>query len=518
MRTAAFAMVFAATCLQISGKGYGIGAWAYLVALLLVYPHVQYWIAKKSIEPIKTELRGLTADSLLLGAFCAVVAFSDWLTFSVALATLSNNGANKGWRSTGPTALALAVGALIGSLVGGFHFAPHTELPAVLLCIVGIGGYVLVVANIAFYQNVKLRQTRANLKVREQELLEANQTLHKNLVEIDGLRRGLAEQANRDTLTHLFNRRYLDSSLEREIARCLREGKPLCLVMIDIDHFKKFNDRYGHQAGDACLKAIARALQECAKRAGDLAARYGGEEFSLVLPDADGADAMRLMEELLAVVQGLAIPHQHSMTGVVTISAGLAVMQAHSTATAEHLIRAADDALYYAKWGGRNRVHRAPDIFSQSTGHVGLPSDLEPLEWQPSYASGNVRMDEEHEQLFLQVNGIFAALLAGRSASEVAPLIDNLIRHVSQHFEVEEQLLTAAGYPGLTEHVGIHRKLMGRAVEVVSQYRNAKMRIGELLEFLAQELIVNHVRNADRRFPPLLADLSGNAAPDAPHG
>ena len=219
----------------------------------------------------------------------------------------------------------------------------------------------LAVGNITFARNVQLRLIREQLRARERELLDANATLHTSLEEIEALRKGLLEQANQDGLTTLFNRRFLDSTLERELARCKREAKPLALIMLDIDHFKKYNDCYGHQAGDECLKVVAQALQASAKRPGDLAARYGGEEFSLVLPDTDGVEALRMVEELRQKIEDAAMPHLQSDRKVVTISAGLAVMAASNYASAEQLLRAADGALYYAKWGGRNRVHVAPE-------------------------------------------------------------------------------------------------------------------------------------------------------------
>ena len=342
MRVASFATVFIATCLHIAGKAYGPGAWAYLVGLLLVYPQLEFWWVRRSAASPAAVVRALLLDSLLLGAYIATVKFSDWLTFSVALGVLSNSAANKSWRSTGSTLLALAAGALLGVGVGGFHFEPHTDWPASLLCMLGLVAYVLAVGNITFARNVQLRLIREQLRARERELLDANATLHTSLEEIEALRKGLLEQANQDGLTTLFNRRFLDSTLERELARCKREAKPLALIMLDIDHFKKYNDCYGHQAGDECLKVVAQALQASAKRPGDLAARYGGEEFSLVLPDTDGVEALRMVEELRQKIEDAAMPHLQSDRKVVTISAGLAVMAASNYASAEQLLRAAD--------------------------------------------------------------------------------------------------------------------------------------------------------------------------------
>jgi diguanylate cyclase (GGDEF)-like protein/hemerythrin-like metal-binding protein len=500
MRVSSFATVFVATCIQLAGKGYGPGVWSFLVALLLVYPQAQYWRVLRTSQPISVVMNALVLDSFLLGIFSAAVGFSDWLTFSVVLGTLSNSAANKGWRSTGITLLALAAGALLAVAVGGFHFLTPTEWQSALLCMVGLGVYVLAVGNLAFSRNLQLRSTREQLRARERDLLEANATLRTSLTEIEALRKGLLEQANQDGLTKLFNRRFLDTTLERELARCKRESKPLALILLDIDHFKKYNDCYGHQAGDECLKAIASALQGSAKRAGDLAARYGGEEFSLVLPDTDGVDALRMAEELRQEIEAMAMPHAESDRGVVTISAGLAVMFEERHSSAEELLKAADEALYYAKWGGRNRVQVAPESSKRLRMDAQMPGGSLQLTWRRAYACGHAELDVQHEQLFRQINEVLLAITEGLPSDAVDALIDKLMRAVVVHFECEEALLTAIGFPDAEDHVAQHRALMSRAVDLVSQYRSGDLRMGDLLQFLAQDLIAKHMLKADRAY------------------
>jgi diguanylate cyclase (GGDEF)-like protein/hemerythrin-like metal-binding protein len=444
-------------------------------------------------------MRSLLLDSVLLGGYCACVGFADWLTFSVTLGSLSNYSANKGWKRSGENFLGLVIGALLGVALGGFHFSPETAWPAAVLCMLSLGWYILAVGNVAFHRNAQLRMTREQLKSREIELLQANDKLQTTLAEVEILRKGLVEQTNRDPLTDLFNRRYLDSTLQREIARCARESRPLALIMLDIDHFKKFNDHYGHQAGDECLKAVSLALQASAKRASDLAARYGGEEFSLVLPDTDAVQARRMAEELRGAIQSLGIAHDGSPSGVVTASVGLAITYGADSTNAESLIRAADDALYYAKWGGRNRVQMAPKVFPEA-GAVGYaPEDIVDLVWQPSYACGHAEIDLQHTNLFAQVNRIYAAIKAQQPRSEVAVLMDNLVRHVAEHFEAEEQVFAGIGFPGLQEHARLHQHLIGNAVDLIGRYRNQELPIGDLLRFLSQDLIGKHILGADHQ-------------------
>jgi diguanylate cyclase (GGDEF)-like protein/PAS domain S-box-containing protein len=164
----------------------------------------------------------------------------------------------------------------------------------------------------------------------------------------------LQEQAIRDPLTGLHNRRYLDETLPRELQRAERAGQPVGVIMLDIDHFKRFNDTYGHDAGDALLQTMGTFLQRNT-RGDDIACRYGGEEFTLVLPGASLADARQRAEELREGIQSLSVEHQGQPLGAVTASLGVAVFAAHGTTT-DALVRAADQALYQAKRNGRNRV------------------------------------------------------------------------------------------------------------------------------------------------------------------
>jgi diguanylate cyclase (GGDEF)-like protein/PAS domain S-box-containing protein len=167
----------------------------------------------------------------------------------------------------------------------------------------------------------------------------------------------LRRQAERDGLTRVANRRRFDAVLAQEWARMAREGSALSLIMADIDYFKRFNDTYGHQAGDDCLCAVARAIEGSAKRPADLVARYGGEEFAVILPGTHAAGARRVAEFIQVAVTALAIPHAGSEIGpVVTISLGVACRRPAQGVPSAELLAAADRALYRSKEGGRNRI------------------------------------------------------------------------------------------------------------------------------------------------------------------
>src|SRR5262249_40868867 len=148
------------------------------------------------------------------------------------------------------------------------------------------------------------------------------------------LREALRSQSIRDPLTGLFNRRYLDESFALEVARAGRARSPIAVLMIDVDHFKRFNDSFGHDAGDAVLKCVGEARGASAGR-GDIACRFGGEEFTIIAPGASAEDAARRAEALRAAVSAIGVIHQGRPLGPVTCSIGVASFPAHGTEPAE---------------------------------------------------------------------------------------------------------------------------------------------------------------------------------------
>ena len=159
-----------------------------------------------------------------------------------------------------------------------------------------------------------------------------------------------------DSLTGLPNRRSFDIALYNEFSRYKRNGTQLSLIMLDVDHFKKYNDHYGHQKGDECLQQIAQALKVTVERATDILARYGGEEFVVILPNTDSQGASVLAKKIGEAVFALNLPHIASDTsGFVTVSLGITSAEDHELTDGEQLVALADKALYQAKNNGRNR-------------------------------------------------------------------------------------------------------------------------------------------------------------------
>jgi len=197
---------------------------------------------------------------------------------------------------------------------------------------------------------LRLKEEMDHRKAREGELLILNERLGEANRELERL-------AITDGLTSLANRRYFNQFLANEWRRAVRQQAPFSILMIDIDHFKPYNDNYGHLAGDICLQKVALALQAVVHRPGDLLARYGGEEFVVVLPDTDADGALALAQACHDQVTALKLAHKASSLGAcVTISIGVATRRAGPQGSAAQVVARADEALYQAKSAGRNRT------------------------------------------------------------------------------------------------------------------------------------------------------------------
>jgi diguanylate cyclase (GGDEF)-like protein len=177
--------------------------------------------------------------------------------------------------------------------------------------------------------------------------------------EIHTAHRELKEVSRLDGLTQIANRRAFDEALETEWKRCIRNKTPLSIIIGDIDFFKQFNDIYSHQAGDACLKAVASALNESIFRVEDMVARYGGEEFAAILPGVDANGAYAVAERMRRSARELAIPHEKGVGGLISCSFGVATIQPSNDHTPLQLLRTADAGLYAAKHAGRNQTKLA---------------------------------------------------------------------------------------------------------------------------------------------------------------
>lgn len=206
--------------------------------------------------------------------------------------------------------------------------------------------FTVLIAGIAGRFNKSLRYTW-QLTFEKEDLVNA-------LTEAHDQQSALAKS---DSLTGMANRRYFDEVLEKEFFRLRRSGGRLSLLMLDVDHFKAFNDKYGHIAGDDCLKQVADVFRKSVSRVSDLAARYGGEEFVGIMPETDNAGALAVAEQIRSAVESLQIAHESSSTArYVTVSLGVVTLNCSEVDSTTSVIARTDAQLYRAKTGGRNRI------------------------------------------------------------------------------------------------------------------------------------------------------------------
>lgn len=246
----------------------------------------------------------------------------------------------------------------ISVLLLGAHMAQHRPR----------SGFAAVMAALLIYTfrasilQTRLRQVQDSLNDTERSLRQLNRKLH--------------EQSLIDPLTGVANRRRFEEVLEVEWNRALRSSWPISVVMLDIDHFKSLNDRYGHVRGDECLTAVAQILRRDLRRGGELLARYGGEEFVAVLPNVDAEGAMLTAEAMRNRVHQLGIENHGSPLGRLTISIGICSVIPVSGLKRDCLVEAADTALYRAKAGGRNRAEAGEPALPAAQESGSLPSGL----------------------------------------------------------------------------------------------------------------------------------------------
>lgn len=353
VRVAAFALICVPIGLHMLPRGHGPIVWTLFVLQFLIYPHLMYWFTRKAGDREQSELNSMIVDAVVSGAWVAGLGFPLWISIALFLANLLNHTITRGVPGILTCPLAFASGALASTTVIAFHVSADTSGLVTLSAIIGLAVYLSLIGIEFFAYINQLHNVQDTLDSQKKTLEGANAILHEQIGKIHDLQEKLREQANRDSLTGLFNRRYLEGTLERELARCRREGAPLTMVLLDVDHFKKVNDTYGHPAGDEVLRALSHLLSENA-RIEDIVCRYGGEEFLLVLPKMPLDIAIDRAAQLLKAFRETTVT-VGEMRIQTTISIGIAAAPEHAE-SAEGLIQCADRALYQAKANGRDRA------------------------------------------------------------------------------------------------------------------------------------------------------------------
>lgn len=334
--------------------------------------------------------------------------------------------------------------------------------------------------------DISRQEAVAEMRQSLERLHQTNLELQNSLVELDRL-------ASTDKLTGAWNRRRLEEAVINEMDRLRRYDHPLCLLLIDIDFFKKINDHHGHSAGDQVLVELASVVLS-SLRVSDSLTRWGGEEFVVLCPNTTLSTVAMLGERLRERIARTIFPE------VEHITASIGVAECMSGETWEQWFMRADAALYRAKACGRNQVQVAPETPKRIGVGENVSANFVKLAWHQAYECGHAAIDEEHQTLFTDANNLLAAILSGRPTEEVTVVIDVLIRDVVQHFQNEEAIITAAGFPGAEEHAEIHRGLVDSALALVARFHAGTLAIGDLFQYLAHDVVARHMLGADREF------------------
>lgn len=306
------------------------------------------------------------------------------------------------------------------------------------------------------------------------------------LGQLESKNRALEDLATSDELTGLANRHSLDIVLASEMERSSRYREPLSIILFDIDHFKRINDTWGHQAGDEVLRRLA-TIATGLVREPDTLYRWGGEEFLLVAPHTMLHGSLVLAEKLRVAIAAEVFPE----AGTVTSSFGVAELLPGESR--EDWFKRVDQALYRAKNAGRNRV---VGFGSED----GMPLPRVSIEWRPEWESGNPVIDAEHRSLVDLTNNLFDVSMSGRPKQDTLQAVDALILHVAGHFENEEMILADAAYPGLRAHAGLHRELVQAAHDLRSRVEAGTLDCSTLFDFLVDKVVIGHMINADTEF------------------
>jgi diguanylate cyclase (GGDEF)-like protein/hemerythrin-like metal-binding protein len=317
--------------------------------------------------------------------------------------------------------------------------------------------------------------------------------------EVDQLRERIVELerlSSTDRLTDAWNRGHLDRVIESELSRSIRFRQPVSLVLLDIDHFKRVNDTFGHQTGDSVLRELVQIIKTHI-RAADILFRWGGEEFVVLASSTGYRGAAVLAEALRSKVE----QHSFATVGPVTISLG--VSEHFAAESAETWFARVDEALYMAKHGGRNRVsvdqRGSSDLWAMETGAAVVS-----LTWLEAYECGEPTIDREHRELFKLGNVLIAASTAkDANLDSIKSALDRLLAHVVHHFADEEALLAQHGYERLASHKQAHARLLARAQELKASAEAGKATLGDIVNFLANDVVARHLFMADRDFYPL---------------
>jgi len=288
-----------------------------------------------------------------------------------------------------------------------------------------------------------------------------------------------------DILTGLRNRQFFNQRVLEELERFKRYETKLSLLMIDIDHFKRINDTYGHAIGDEVLKKVSSELQNQLRKV-DLVARWGGEEFIALLPETKIDEAVSVAEKLREKIEMLI----HENNEVVTISIGISMLE--ESESIDSWINRADKALYHAKKQGRNRY-----CVSAEVSEVGL---IDIIKWDQDWNSGCTSIDQQHTKLLTMCNELMNKVIHGDNNYTVFPDLEKLISHVKEHFEHEEDVLCQYGYSEVIDHKKHHDELITKVQNLVQKSEEGYLLPIDVMHFVLDDVIVKHLLKEDTKY------------------
>ena len=331
-----------------------------------------------------------------------------------------------------------------------------------------------------------------------QRLIQENERLQERITELESL-------SATDPLTGAWNRMQLERLVDVEISRAMRSGQPVTLVLLDLDHFKRVNDDYGHLTGDGVLKEFASRIQERMRHTDSLF-RWGGDEFVVLATSVGYRGGAALAEGLRRTIA------VKPFAEVGSITASLGVTEYTEGENAEGWFQRTDQALYAAKSAGRNRIH----IDRQGSSDLlanGVGTGMLRLYWLEAYECGEPTIDAEHRELFDLGNALIAAAIEQYSEPGLwRAALDSLLAHLVRHFQDEETLLTRHGYAKLAEHQRAHGSLLRRADELKAAVERGEAPLGHLVNFLVNDVIALHLLKIDRDFYLQLGSENGGSA------
>ncbi len=305
------------------------------------------------------------------------------------------------------------------------------------------------------------------------------------------------DNADIDSLTEIPTHQAMTGAIKHEISQSDRYGKPLSIVLINVDNLARINEESGRKAGDIVLVEFCELVKNHL-RSSDLFGRWEATEFILALPDTNVVAAGQIAERIRHAIENYQFRKVSSLTacfGVTVHGRGESI---------EDCVSRADAAVFVAKMNGKNRV----EVDRAGMNDLALPdlkaSNFLRLVWKREYECGNTIIDYQHRLMVTDANHLLAAMLENTPKKQITPLINRLLAHIQQHFDEEESILEKMGYRETEEHAMIHRQLIAKAVRLSVRFEENKLDFGEIFNFLANDVVIEHMIKTDRKYFPFL--------------